>query len=373
MAITVGSISSGQLSAYNADKPLFLAKNILASGTTNDVTTGSGPETSISAVWRSGSGKDVLNPDAMSGVGNTDLAQSPLRAFDYNLAGLTGPWLSPFGTAPGATFFCKGDESASFDSVVIANHNFKDIADYITEESPSARLFVEVYAGENNSFSSGTYQKLVRWEPGVTPGFSAFTKERLVCLDLGTSGAQTGGSPSGYQNKYYSYTGAVYFQVVIGVNDVSVTQLPAPLFGELFIGPRRQLSRNPTYDSWTDSPIINNIVAKFKSKTGTETRYGLSLGQSAYNPVWLPSGDSVQGTTDLYTLDDLGTLESFWEDTNYGANGFFLIPKPSSDPNTAPFCESMTSDFGAALQGGLTDRSITFDFQEIPPYVREET
>lgn len=307
MAIVVTTLSAGVQSALAAGKPCLLSKNILAGQATSDVTAGIGPETGISAVWRTGSGKAVLLPEALDATGNTDLAQSPLRAFDHNLAGLTAPWKSADASnSPASILYFRADQTASCDSVVIANHNFKDLDAFVKEENASAKLFVEVYAGETNAFGVGTYQKLVRWEAGVTPGFTAFTDERLVCLDLGTSGAQTGGSPSGYLGKYYSYTNAPYFQLVVGVDDTSsggtTTQLAAPVIGEVFIGPRRQLSRNPTYETWDDTNI-SSTVAQFSSDAGVQTRYGISLGQSLYNPTFTPGGDASLGTTDLYSLD----------------------------------------------------------------------
>jgi len=377
MAIAVTTLGAGVQQALSDGKPCLLAKNILAGQETSDVTAGIGPETGISAIWRTASGKALLLPDTLNAVGNTDLAQSPLRAFDSNLAGMTAPWQSTTAvSSPASVLFFRGDQTASFDSVVIANHNFKDLSDFVREENVTAKLFVEVYAGETNAFGAGTFQKLVRWEAGVTPGFSAFTDERLVCLDLGTSGSQVGGFPSGYLGKYFSYTNAPYFQLVVGVDDGSsggtTTQLPSPQIGELFIGPRRQLSRNPTFDTW-DVTDIESATGQFSSTTGIQTRYGISLGQSLYNPTFTPGGDADLGISDLYSLNDYATLQTFWEETNYGSNPFFLIPVPSVSPTVgAPFCSIVEADFPALIEGGLTERNVAFEFEEIPPYTREE-
>lgn len=380
MALTVTTLSANLQSAYSAGKPILLSKNILAGQETSDVTGGTGPETTISAVWRNGRAKDALLPEdinasVLSDV--TDLAQCPLRAFDSNLAGLTAPWGSSFQSdAPASYLFCRGDQTQSFDSVVIANHNFVDIQTAINEQDATAKLFVEVYASDANTFAGGTSntRKLVRWESGTTPGFSGFTSKRLVCLDLGTSGSHLGGYAAGYQGKYDVITGAAFFQLVIGVDSTNVSYIPSPQLGEFFIGPRRQLSRNPTFETWLDGPDIESDVTEFTSRSGIKTRYGISLGKSVYTPIFTPEGDAVQGTTDLYSLDDLATLEQFWQDTNYGANGFFLIPEPSASPTVnAPFCVTLDAFFPAEMQGGLTDRQVSFEFEELPPYTREET
>ena len=384
MALTVTTLSTNLQNAYTAGKPILLSKNILAGQETSDVTGGTGPETAISAVWRNGRAKDALLPEDINATvlsDVTDLAQCPLRAFDYNLSGLTGPWASAFNStsisdgSPASYLFCRGDQTQSFDSVVLANHNFVDIQSAILEQDSSAVLFVEVYASDVNTFAGGptNTRKLVRWEPGVTPGLSSFTDERLVCLDLGTSGSQLGGYPSGYLGKFNVISGAEFFQLVIGVNSTSVSFIPSPQIGELFIGPRRQLSRNPTFESWLDGPDIESDVSEFTSRSGIKTRYGIALGKSIYSPTFTPNGDAVQGTTDLYSLDDLATLEQFWEDTKYGANGFFLIPEPSASPTVdAPFCITTDAFFPAQMQGGLTDREVSFEFEELPPYTREE-
>ena len=357
---------------------------MLAGQATSDVTGGSGPETNISAVWRNGRAKDALLPEdinasVLSDV--TDLAQCPLRAFDYNLAGMTAPWGSSYQSdAPASYLFCRGDSSESFDSVILANHNLKDIQTAIKEQDASATLFVELYASDNNAFSGGpsSTRKLVRWEAGLLDVPAAFTERRLVCLDLGTSGSQLGGYPAGYQGKYDVISGASFFQLVIGVDSSSVTYIPSPQIGELFVGPRRQMSRTPNYQTWCGANNNQNIeiasdVTQFTSRSGLETRYGISLGKGLFKPVFTTEGDAAVGTTDLYSLNDLATLESFWKDTQYGANGFFLIPSGgSSSTLDAPFCVTTQAFFPSRTAGGLTEREVSFEFEEIPPYMREE-
>jgi hypothetical protein len=378
VAITVSTVSAGQLDAYNADKPILLSKNILA-GITLDGTGGSGPEFGLSAVWRGGYVTTPTTPWPMDSDGRTDLAQCPLRAFDYNLAGLTSPWRAPsitIGLKPLAVLFCRTYATETADSVIIANHNFEELSRFVTTNWSGASLYVEVWMSTTQAFGAGTYEKLVRWEPGVTPGFSAFTKKRLVCLDLGEDGSSTAyATNAGFLGKYSSYTGGTCFQIVIGVKPVYTATdvyLPSPSLGEVFIGPRRQLSRNPGLDTWTDTQTISSEIGQFTSKSGVQTRYGISTGQSIYNPAWTTIGDAEYGTTDLYSLNDLATLDSFWTDTNYGANGFFLVPKPKTAHTTAPFCHVTDTNFQAEMEGGLTDRKIAFEFNETPPYVRTE-
>tara|TARA_A100001391_G_scaffold199581_2_gene182806 strand:+ start:5293 stop:6435 length:1143 start_codon:yes stop_codon:yes gene_type:complete len=379
MPLTVSTLSTNLQNAYNAGKPILLSKNILAGQETSDVTDGLGPETGISAVWRNGRGKAILLPEDLATTSfakATDLAQCPLRAFDHNLSGMTAPWSSSFQSdAPASFFYCLGDPTTAFDSVVIANHNFKDIQLAISEQDVSAKLFVELYVSDARTFTTGstTTRKLVRWEAGTTPGFSAFTNKRLVCLDLGTSGSQLGGQPAGYLGKFNVISGGSFFQLVIGVDSTSVTFIPSPQIGELFVGPRRQLSRNPTFGTALDIVQIESDISNFSSRSGVQTRYGLSLGKSVFNPTFITEGDADQGTTDLYSLNDLETLEQFWQDTQYGANGFFLIPSPGSSPTIdAPFCVVSQAEFPAQLQSGLTERDISFEFEETPPYTREE-
>ena len=378
MPLTVATLSTNLQSAYSAGKPILLAKNILVGQETSDVTDGLGPETGISAVWRNGRAKDALLPEDIGGpLSNaTDLAQCPLRAFDNNLSGMTAPWASSFQSdAPASYFYCLGSPTTAFDSVVIANHNFKDIQTAITEQDVSAKLFVELYVSDARTFTGGptATRKLVRWEGGTTPGFSAFTNKRLVCLDLGTSGSQLGGYPSGYLGKYDVVSGGSWFQLVIGVDSTSVTFIPSPQIGELFVGPRRQLSRNPSFGTSLELTQIESDTSDFSSRTGIQTRYGLSLGKSIYSPTFVTEGDADQGTTDLYSLNDLETLEQFWQDTKYGANGFFLIPSPGASPTIdAPYCVVREAEFPAQLQSGLTERDISFEFEETPPYTREE-
>mgnify|MGYP003653303590 CR=1 FL=1 len=383
MAITISTVSSDKLDAYNADKPILLSRNILAEATGMEGSGTVGQELDISAVWRDYYSLSPRVPMAMDTDSRTSRVQCPLRAFDHNLSGLTSPWRAAIiggGTRPTYNFFCRIPANVALDSLVIANHNFEELNRFIVATwAGSVALMVEVWVGTDISFGAGTYEKLVRWEPGVTPGFSAFTKKRLVCLDLGEDGSSTAtGTNAGFREKYYSYTGGTCLQFVVSItgtrDPASPTDiyLPSPAIGEIFAGPRRQLSRNPALDTWTDTQTISSEIGQFTSKSGIQTRYGISTGQSIYNPAWTTIGDAEYGTTDLYSLNDLATLDSFWSDINYGANGFFLVPNPKTAHTTAPFCYVTDTNFQAEMEGGLTDRKIEFEFNEMPPYVRTE-
>ena len=377
MSITVGSISAAQLAAYSAGKPSLLARNALANYAGQnavDVTNGIGPETGVSAVWRTCLGT-YMSPTPINTVSYTDNGQNPLRAFDYSLSAFTGSWRG-YGTTSavwggGMALTCVVDPTVPIDTIIIANHNFKEIA-----EVTGGDVMVDVWFDDTNTFANALVDKnaAVLWRP-TTPhptGFSAFTKERLVCFDLGAD-RLVDGVEAGFLGHNYQYTGVSYAQIrVMIAAGTSSVSMPAPQIGEIFMGPRRQLSRFPGFTTWNNDEI-ESVVGEFTSKGGVKTRYGLSMGQSVYSPNWTTGGAEDEGTEDLHGLNDLKTLEDFWADCKYGGRPFFFIPDPLNARNVAPFCRVVDADFPATLVGGLTEREVSFDFEELSPYVRGET
>jgi hypothetical protein len=88
--------------------------------------------------------------------------------------------------------------------------------------------------------------------------------------------------------------------------------------------------------------------------------------------VWNPSGDPDLGTKDLYNLDDLATLDELWKDISYGAEPFFFVPKPYSEPTQAYFTYAEEPEFLSSILGGLTEREVLFTLNELSPYVSSE-
>jgi hypothetical protein len=420
MAVVISTVIANKLAGYNNNKPLFLSKNMLA-GQTTDVTGGTGPET-ISACWRmdtslsttpldidahfnvastgwldtgvkmtitvplshsitideeitfttaTSSNNTVATVTAVTSTtivvpsvavgsaievgqvstgipgihNNSDSFQHPLLACDRQLTGTSAPYVSSARTHA-LIFACEYSTTTPIDSIAIANHNFAQIAG--AGSSPSD-LVVSVAVSDTNSFAS--WDRIATWS-------APFTDERLVCLDLGDP------SDSG---SYKSYTQVRYLQVFI----YGTANINGPQIGEVFAGPRRQLSRTPLFDSY-DADSTTNIIGSFVSKAGNETRYAFATGRETQVPIFNPSGDADLGTTDLYSLNDYATLKTFWADTDYGTHSFFFLPNVSGKPNECFFMYADDLVFPSKIISGLTDHEVDFAFTEVGPFYSSE-
>jgi hypothetical protein len=356
MAVTVGTITTAQNDAYSADKPVLLSKNLLegTTGSATDVTGGSGPE-SISACWRSTkASSDHLPMSVSAATANSDPWQSPTRAFDRNIGSFTAPFLSDDAVGPTGThsyykhcFIARINTNTTdnpIDSIVIGSHNLNQI----DVGSVTYPFLVTVHFSDVADFSS--YQQVVQWNVTTRTNF---INKRLVLL------------PSA------SYTNVSYIQIVFSVASGGGAVLPAPQIGEVFMGPRRQLSRRPDTESF-DTDTTENVMGTFSSKGGVHSRYAISRGRAIRSPKFYPSGDPRLGTTDLYGLDDLQTFDTFWSDTDYGSKPFFYLPSPFTKADNAYFMYSERTEFPSAMLGGLTERELEYDLREVSPYLSSE-
>ena len=358
MAVIVGAITAGQSSALAADKPLLLSKNLLEGtyGYATDVTGGSGPET-ISACWRSTKASSDHLPMAVSdATANSDPWQSPTRAFDRKIGAFTAPFLADDAAGPTGTysyykhcFIARINTNTidnPIDTIVIGSHNLNQLA--ATVGSTTYPLLVTVHVSDTPDFS--TYQQVVQWN--MTLRSSGFNNRRLVLVPVVT---------------YYNVS---YVQVVFSLASGGGSVLPAPQIGEVFVGPRRQLSRRPDTESF-DTDTTENVMGTFSSTSGVKSRYSISRGREIRAPKFYPSGDPLLGTTDLYGLDDLQTFEDFWKDIDYGAKPFFYIPHSLSSDD-AYFMYSERTEFPSTMLGGLTERELEYEFREVSPYLSSE-
>ena len=425
MAVVISTVIANKLAGYNNNKPLFLSKNMLA-GQTTDVTGGTGPET-ISACWRMDTSLSTTPLDTTAAgtvTNNSDSFQHPLLACDRQLTGTSAPYVSSARTHA-LIFACEYSTTTPIDSIAIANHNFAqipgppgftvasigwsdtgsetiietlvghgvtsgreitfttvtsgqnittpitvasvtpttitvphtvapnpgviEVGQVVVSAAPSD-LRVKVAISDTNSFAS--YTVIQEWE-------APFTNERLVSLDLGNALGATGA--------YASYTQVRYLQVFM----YGTAAINGPQIGEVFAGPRRQLSRTPLFDSY-DADSTTNIIGSFVSKAGNETRYAFATGREIQVPIFNPSGDADLGTTDLYSLNDYATLKTFWADTDYGTHSFFFLPNVSGKPNECFFMYADDLVFPSKIISGLTDHEVDFAFTEVGPFYSSE-
>ena len=361
MAIVVSTIDSGIVALYDDNKPLFLSYNLL-SADNGDVTLGAGPE-AISACWRSTSSIETSPIDITAGTSgpNSDNVFSPLLACDKQLTGMTGPWNGTYSTpynTHAITFKTEYSTTAALDSLVIANHNFAQLAG---PGSASSDLVIRVAISDSNTF--GTSHVIQEWE-------APFTDERLLSLDLGNA--------LGASGAYKSYTQINFLQVWF----TGSASINGPQIGEVFAGSRRQLSRTPIYDTYNTN-TTNNIVGTFTSKSGLDTRYAISTGREEQAPTFDPSGNAYEpawyskpeliARTDIGGQNDFATLKTFWEDINYGTDPFFYIPNVSGKQGECFYMFVDDMLFPATIgDGGISDREVDFQFLEVGPYYSSE-
>ena len=368
MTVTFASISTANTNAAAANKPILLAQNVLESGASlsirgeiPSVDATVNPET-ICGCWRSSntyttSPIGLQNTTTSTYVG-TLISGKALFAHSTEHGSFTSPLERDSSTSykSHALIFRIPENTSTnpIDSLVIGAHNFSEI----NNGDSSNPLMVTVHVADNYTFAGVTGSVYQIAQFNITDSFQS--TKRIVDLRLGAGDFA--------ELQYY---GVKYIQVVISQGGGFIAP---PQIGELFLGPRRQLSRYPTQESF-ELDETENAVGVFNSKAGVKRFYRISSGREIIRPNFTPGGDPDLGTTDLYTLDDLSTLESFWADTDYGAKPFFFIPKPLSPSYSAPttyFMYSEKLEFPAIMQGGLTDRSVEFEFRELSPYVSSE-
>jgi hypothetical protein len=134
--------------------------------------------------------------------------------------------------------------------------------------------------------------------------------------------------------------------------------------GEVFIGERIQLSRNPNQPYMTELSYTDNTT-NFESMNGDIVRYVRSKGQRRFELNFTPTGD------DSYGIDDLEQIKLLVKKTEQFTKPFMFVPKPYTEPNNCYFVYAEDAAFNLEAVGPF-ERSVTLSLVEIPPFVAYE-
>ena len=310
MTIGQTAISAALTSAYNDDKPCFLGENIIE----NEAT---------APVWRSYNGA-VFNYAIPGDTAVTDSAKPAERAYDRLATALTSPTSQ---TTKGYAIMFDLTTSWTADLVVILEHNFPDVQ---AGGTLTARIwvsddnFTNVVTGDNNwIWTIGDNKRLV--------GFAA-------------------NSYSGIEQVQLSLTNTVDFS-------------GTPRVGEILIGRRRQVSRQPN-EPW-GREVWDADVVRFASDDGDMVHYERYKGRRLFAPTWSPTG------TDTYGLDDVTTLQDLAIDIGYGSQPFIFWPRPKTKEDEGFFCYMEEPYWPFEFQGPF-EQEVALDFKEMRPFRSSE-
>lgn len=310
MAFTGTSLTAAYLAFTAADKPLFMANNVLRDYNAR-------PQWRTGGSWASGS--DITDPSYPTWLG-----------YDGKGASRTAPTLT--GGSAAYSYLCDlvegTDADHSFDMAVVWNHNF-----HLLDGTVTVRLEI----ADDNAFTTNL-TTLTTWTVVTDPS-------RLVSLNL---------------NNNRRYTNARYVRLRITTSAGSFTTAPA--FGELWLGRRRQMSIYPNLPY--EMKRLRSTVADFTAKSGARIRYVHNAGQRVFE-LAMSTGGAVEST------ETENEIRGFWQDCRYGSLPFVHIPQPESYPEEAFVCLDEDADLGLPLVGPY-EREGSFSFTEIAPYRQGE-
>jgi len=332
VAVTIGTVASGEQSAHDADKPLFLANNALDKRLATPkwvVATDHGdPAASFLGNWSSASKTLSTHPVA--------------RIYDRDFGLVTKPDTATPGPDWALLFDLDDAAGEVIDSIIIGGHNFNSLAGTLT-----VQFWVHNNADEPSGAGSGGGRTLIaQWSGAV-----AKTKKRLVSYKMG-----------GFEGEplFASLSTVRYCQV-----SIHSTSNIAPELGEVVIGRRRQLSRKASVghpaDGWSSS------LSAWRSESGRRATVEHVSGLRVMRGWrFRPTG------SDSFSLNDVDTIKKFLIDCRYGARHFGICPDPNTEDQRTYW--SALDDVEQLELGieGFAERSWTLSASEIAPSVEDE-
>lgn len=313
MAWASAAVPAAELTAEGLDKPCLVTSN--AARAWNAL-----PQWSISGTW-SDSG-----PGEASNVSYSNAP--PYWAYDGKGTRRTYPVGGVY-----STFFymmdlaLTGRNDGIIDSIAILGHNF---------DSLPGNLTISVSIADDEDFSVNlqtihTFNLTAPHDP-----------TRLVAL-LATR-----------------YTDVQYARLNI-LSSVNFSTTVVPRIGELILGRRRQLARNP--DEPTDDRSVVSRVAVLETQNGDDVSYVQHKNRREIEPFWTADEND--------TIDDKQTWIDFFDDLDGGTRPFLYLRNPTTTPADAPLMYlPEPRDFQDHL--GPYHAEVSHEMKELPPFYRDE-
>ena len=365
MTVTAEAIETKFINAYQADKPCFIVNNVLV---------GSGLSGQTNKWYRAATGSTVAYADmpTFAAVNDgilADLSALPISyTHDYRSSLYSSPadagannnyywglYATRWNTLVGASYSLY-PQSYYVDAIAIKASAWGkgDAATYLTNT-----VEIDVYMNTATDFAPGTTTQIFNGtvyadDPTSDPN----------PLKSGTSHTTVNVVPSS-GNYRYKIEGDTYFRADFAMKGGGSAYWTSALkVGEVFIGERIQLSRNPNQPYMTELSYTDNTT-NFESMNGDIVRYVRSKGQRRFELNFTPTGD------DSYGIDDLEQIKLLVKKTEQFTKPFMFVPKPYTEPNNCYFVYAEDAAFNLEAVGPF-ERSVTLSLVEIPPFVAYE-
>ena len=378
MTITEETIETKFVNAYEADKPCFVVKNLLTgggfSGVSNkwfreDRSPTSPPTTHVDPTFVS----DGTATQA-------DLSTLPIRyTYDNRAALYSSPddgvgGMDNFFALYGSRWYTLAGSSYAehkqdfyADAVVIKANAMGKTDLGMSGGLPAGTLGVQLFMSEASNFSASRNNDPSNLSPyglmnatvyadesGSNPHPSRTGESRTIAQVI----------PDEATNHRYKINGDAFFRLRLFCKGGTDHFTTVPRIGEVFVGERIQMSRNPNQPYATELSYMNNSI-DFESGRGDIVRYVRSKGRRRFELEFTPTGD------DSYGIDDLEQIKLLVKKTNQFTEPFVYIPKPYTEPNNAYFVYAEDASFDMEAVGPF-ERSVRLSLVEIPPFVGYE-
>lgn len=365
MTITEETIETKFVNAYEADKPCFVVKNLLTGGGFSGV----------SNKWyredRTSAGSYTDPTFASAGTATlADLSTLPIRyTYDNRAALYSSPddgsgGMDNFWALYAARWYSLAGSSVAehtqdfyADTVVVKASAMGKTNAGMSGGLPLGQIDVDLVISAATDFAT-TYSLMNKAvysdESGSNPHPSRTGESRTITQVI----------PDEATNHRYKINGDAYFRLHIHCKSGSDFWTTVPRIGEVFVGERIQMSRNPNQPYATELSYMNNSI-DFESGRGDIVRYVRSKGRRRFELEFTPTGD------DSYGIDDLEQIKLLVKKTNQFTEPFIYIPKPYTEPNNAYFVYAEDASFDMEAVGPF-ERSVRLSLVEMPPFVGYE-
>ena len=312
MAYSAANLATAETTGFSADKPMLVSQSLVSPTV---------------ARWNDA----WTTTDAA-----TTAADGPaVRAYD-NIGSLQTKDTSADLATRYLVFDIGASSTISFDTCLILNHNMNSGA------NPFATISLEI--ADNAAFSSNLIEIYKYTVSGTSD-------DRLLCTNLNSAGGSSTYDANGTAQRYSS----VRF-VRLKITASAGTARQAKI-GELWLGTRYQLQRNPDVP-WNNKDEFSQVT-EFKALSGLTRRYVHYRGQALRT-----------FRASISASAEITVIENWFNGINEGTNPFLYIEKPSS--GAEPYLMVLDTPALNFQLVGPFERILSFSMTEQPPYLSRE-
>ena len=307
MAYSAAALASAETTGFSADKPMMVVQQAGSPADAHWTTTGNH------------TGTDV-----------TLAAEPATRAYD-EIGNLVTSTTGVAATSP-KYFNFNFTTAIAFDVLLITGHNLNSIS--VTS--------VALEIADDAAYSSNKIE-IAKYT------ISGTTDNRILITNLNSAGGSSTYSGVGTAQRY---SGVEYARLV-----VTHSSSKDPEIGEIWLGHRYQLQRNPDIP-WNNKNEAS-LAADYVSNSGITKRYTFYRGQALR---------TFQAS--IAAAAEITVIDGWFNAINEGTRPFVYIETPSS---SAQAIIVMLDDAGLSFPlVGPTERRLAFSMTEQPPFLSRE-